>query len=98
MSELDWTRWQCIESGLIDRTTLLGLISRLQTVRKQDIRSDGDIQWDKFARFYDILSTISQCQDKESMVSGPVSEGFRRLIEDTPVISDEDVSLPFFCC
>ena len=26
------------------------------------------------------------------MVSGPVSEGFRRLIEDTPVISDEDVS------
>ena len=26
------------------------------------------------------------------MVSGPASEGFRRLIEDTPIISDEDVS------
>jgi hypothetical protein len=46
----------------------------------------------KFSRFYDILNTISQCQEKESMVSGPVSEGFKRLIEDTPIISDEDVS------
>jgi hypothetical protein len=77
---------------LINRTTLLGLISRLQTVRREDRRDNGDIQWDKFARFHEILSIIEDCQGKDPMVSGAVGEGFRRLIEDTPVITDEDVS------
>lgn len=30
------------------------------------------------------------------MVSGPPSEVFKKLINDTPIIHDEDVSSPFF--
>lgn len=78
---------------LMSRTTLLGLVSRLQTVRREDIReSDEYIQWDKFARFYDILKTITECQDKSAIVSGQVSDVFKRMIEDIPIITDEDVS------
>ena len=74
---------------------MLGLISRLQAVRKEDIReSDGYIQWDKFARFQEILAIIPECQRKQSMVQGPATPAFMRMIEDTPIISDEDVSLP----
>jgi len=80
------------ELGLIFRNNLLGLVSRLQGARKEDIRDNGDIQWDKFALIYDILSIVSECQGKDTMVSGASSEVFKRLIEDTPIISDEDVS------
>lgn len=72
---------------------MLGLINRLQSVRKEDKRdSDGAIQWDKFARFHEILSIIPECQGKQAMVTGSVSPVFRRMIEDTPIITDEDVS------
>lgn len=78
------------------RTTLLGLISRLQAVRKEDKReSDGFIQWDKFARFDEILAIIPDCQGKDPMVTGAASSAFKRLIEDTTIITDEDVSLTF---
>jgi hypothetical protein len=75
------------------RNNLLGLVSRLQGARKEDIRPDGEVQWDKFTMFYDILSIVNECQGNDPMVSGAVSEPFRKLIEDTPIIHDEDVSL-----
>jgi hypothetical protein len=77
---------------LTGRNNLLGLVSRLQGARKEDIRADGQIQWDKFILFYDILSIVSECQSKDPMISGAPSEVFKRLINDTPIINDEDVS------
>jgi len=65
----------------------------LQTVRPEDKRADGAIQWDKFARFGEILSIIPVCQSKGPFVSGEPSDAFRRILEDTTVISSEDVSL-----
>ena len=76
----------------VDRTTILGLVNRLQSVRPQDVREDGQVQWDKFARFAEILAIIPECQAKGSMVSGPPTAGFRALIEDMPVTTSEDVS------
>lgn len=81
-----------MKSGLTYRNNLLGLVSRLQGARKEDIRSDGEIQWDKFLLFYDILSIVSECQGKEPLISGAPSEAFKKLINDTPIITDEDVS------
>lgn len=78
--------------GLTHRNNLLGLVSRLQGARKDDIRQIGDIQWDKFALIYDILSIVSDCQGKDPMISGSPSEVFKKLIEETPIITDEDVS------
>jgi hypothetical protein len=77
---------------LTGRNNLLGLVSRLQGARKEDIRADGQIQWDKFILFYDILSIVSECQSKDPMISGAPPEVFRKLINDTPIINDEDVS------
>jgi hypothetical protein len=77
---------------LIDRNNLLGLVSRLQGARKEDIRADGEIQWDKFLLFYDILSIVHECQSADPMISGAPSELFKKLINDTPMIHDEDVS------
>lgn len=76
------------------RNNLLGLVSRLQGARKEDIRADGQIQWDKFILFYDILSIVSECQSKDPMISGAPSDLFRKLINDTPIINDEDVCPP----
>jgi hypothetical protein len=59
-----------------------------------DIRANGDISWDKFALIYDILNLVSECQSKDPSVSGAVSETFRKLILDTPIIDHEDVSPP----
>lgn len=67
-------------------------MSRLQGARKEDIRADGQIQWDKFILFYDILSIVSECQSKDPMISGAPTELFKRLINDIPIIKDEDVS------
>jgi hypothetical protein len=74
------------------RNNLLGLVSRLQGARKEDIRADGQIQWDEFILFYDILSIVSECQSKDPMIPGAPSDLFRKLINDTPIIHDEDVS------
>ncbi|WVQ99369.1 hypothetical protein IAU59_006502 [Kwoniella sp. CBS 9459] len=72
-------------------TTLLGLVNRLQSVRPEDKRKeDNKVQWDKFARFGDILGVINECQARGPIVRGEVNDRFRRIIEDTPVISNED--------
>lgn len=70
--------------------TILVLVSRLQSVRPEDKREDGMIQWDKFVRFGQILSSIPECQQKGPMITGAPSEAFRQLIMDTPVIMNED--------
>lgn len=65
----------------------------MQVVRPVDIREeDGMIQWDKFARFGEILATIPECQRRAPAVGGKVSVAFRQIIEDTPIIEHEDVS------
>ena len=79
---------------LTRRTTVLALVSRLQSVRPEDKREDGMIQWDKFARFGQILSSIPECQQKGPMITGTPSETFRQLVMDTPVIMSEDVRAP----
>ncbi|OCF42931.1 hypothetical protein I317_03282 [Kwoniella heveanensis CBS 569] len=72
-------------------TTLLGLVNRLQAVRPDDRRKeDNKVQWDKFARFGEILGVINECQSRGPIVRGEVNDRFRRIIEDTPVISNED--------
>lgn len=69
------------------------MVSRLETIRRQDVRpTDGAIQWDKFAKFGQMLSVITECQARGSMVPGEASAAFKALIEDTPVILSEDVS------
>ncbi|WVF71424.1 hypothetical protein IAT40_006228 [Kwoniella sp. CBS 6097] len=72
-------------------TTLLGLVNRLQAVRPDDKRKeDNKVQWDKFARFGEILGVINECQARGPIVRGEVNDRFRKIIEDTPVISNED--------
>lgn len=73
-------------------TTVLSLVSRLQAGRPEDVRADGMIQWDKFARFGQILSVINEFQARGAMVPGHVTPAFRRLMEETPIIGNEDVS------
>ena len=77
---------------ILHSTTILGMINRLQTVRREDRRADGHIPWDKFARFGEILEVISACQSRGPMVSGSPSASFRHALEDTPIITTEDVS------
>ncbi|WWC61836.1 uncharacterized protein I303_104421 [Kwoniella dejecticola CBS 10117] len=73
---------------------ILGLINRLQNVRKEDKRvGEGDrmeIQWDKFLKFGEILNVINDCQIRGPIVRGEVNEGFRKIVEDTVIISNED--------
>ncbi|WVQ82300.1 hypothetical protein IAT38_004428 [Cryptococcus sp. DSM 104549] len=72
-------------------TTILGLVSRMQAVRPEDVRKeDGKVQWDKFLRYGEILGIIQECQAKGPIVSGPVEARFKRMMEDTAVISNED--------
>lgn len=77
---------------------ILGLVSQLQAVRPNDYREeDGKIQWDKFMRFGEILSIIQECQARGPVVNGNVDLGFRKIIEETTILSDEDVSpYPYF--
>ncbi|ORX36746.1 ras guanine nucleotide exchange factor domain-containing protein [Kockovaella imperatae] len=72
-------------------TVLLGMVNRLQSTRREDIReTDNFIQWDKFARFHEILSVITDCQARGMPISGKVSPVFRRIIDETPIIMSED--------
>ncbi|WWD17365.1 hypothetical protein CI109_101806 [Kwoniella shandongensis] len=72
-------------------TNILGLVNRLQGVRPEDRRKeDGKIQWDKFARFGEILGILEECKNRGPIVRGEVGEGFRRAIRETPIISNED--------
>nr|XP_019046284.1 hypothetical protein I302_05027 [Kwoniella bestiolae CBS 10118]OCF25214.1 hypothetical protein I302_05027 [Kwoniella bestiolae CBS 10118] len=83
-------------------TNILGLVNRLQNVRKEDKRTvevidqDGikrnrvEIQWDKFYKIGEILHIITECQIRGPIVRGDVQEGFRRVVEDTAIISNED--------
>lgn len=77
---------------------ILGLVSQLQAVRPNDYREeDGKIQWDKFLRFGEILSIIQECQARGPVVNGNVDLGFKKIIEETTILSDEDVSpYPYF--
>lgn len=80
------------------RSTILSLVSRLQAGRPEDFRSeDGFIQWGKFSRFGEILAVIPDFQARGTMVPGHASVSFRRLIEATPVIANEDVSNHIYC-
>lgn len=72
---------------------MIGLVNRLQAVRPEDVREeDGRIQWDKFAKFGEYLSIIPECQAKGAPVLGTVSPALKAIIQETPVITDEDVS------
>jgi hypothetical protein len=73
-------------------TTILGLVNRLQVVRREDVRPDGMIQWDKFSRFAGILAVIPECQAKGPMVQGEASTMFKAMILETTIIENEDVS------
>lgn len=78
---------------MLSSTTIIGLVNRLQAVRPEDIREeDGRIQWDKFAKFGEYLSVIPECQAKGAPVLGTVSPALKAIIQETPVITDEDVS------
>jgi hypothetical protein len=62
-------------------------------VRREDIRKeDGFVQWSKFAKFGEILTTITDCQALVPMVKGAPSPAVSSVLLDTPVIDDEDVS------
>lgn len=72
---------------------ILGLVSRLQEVRPNDCREeDGKVQWEKFMRFGEILAMIQECQARGPAVNGQVDQGFKKVIEETTILSDEDVS------
>jgi hypothetical protein len=74
------------------RMTIFPMIVKLQSVRPEDVRSDGRIQWDKFMRFGEILSVLSDCQARGPMVPGTPSTTFTSILKDTVIIDDEDVS------
>ncbi|KAE8537841.1 hypothetical protein D1P53_005902 [Cryptococcus gattii VGV] len=70
---------------------ILGLVSQLQAVRPNDYREeDGKVQWDKFMRFGEILSIIQECQARGPVVNGNVDLGFKKIIEETTILSDKD--------
>lgn len=72
-------------------SAVLSLVSRLQAGRPEDRRpSDSFVQWGKFQRFGEILAVIPDFQSRGPMVPGTASASFRRLIEATPVIPNED--------
>ncbi|WRT66329.1 uncharacterized protein IL334_003284 [Kwoniella shivajii] len=115
-------------------TNILGMINRLQNVRKQDIRSvpissskstssqsqqsqeqsendkgnlstvnddntfnghpdettKNEIQWDKFSKFGEILNVIIECQSRGPIIRGEINQNFKKIIEDTAIISNED--------
>ena len=73
--------------------TIFPLVVRLQSVRSDDIREDGTVQWEKFQRFEEILRIIPECQARGSMVPGSPSSTFISVFDDIPIIDDEDVSL-----
>ena len=73
------------------RNTILGLVNRLETIRPDDTRSDGCIYWDKFSRFAEIVSVISECRGMGPPVSGEPSDAFRRTLQEMYVITDEEV-------
>lgn len=77
---------------------ILSLVSQLQAVRPNEYREEDDkIQWDKFRRFREILSIIQECQARGPVVNGNVDLGFKRIIEETTILSDGDVSpYPYF--
>lgn len=50
------------------------------------------MQWDKFARFGQILSVITEFQARGPMVTGEASAAFKTMINDMPVLMSEDVS------
>lgn len=77
---------------ILHRTVILGLINRLQSVRPVDIREDGMIQWDKFQKFGQILNVITTCQQKGPMITGEPPAAFQALLENTPIITGEDVN------
>ncbi|KIS01191.1 hypothetical protein L804_01065 [Cryptococcus deuterogattii 2001/935-1] len=70
---------------------ILGLVSQSQAVRPNDYREEDDkIQWDKFMRFEEILSIIQECQARGPVVHGNVDLGFKKIIEETTILSGED--------
>jgi hypothetical protein len=69
----------------------LGLINRLQAVKTDDIK-DGEVNWDKFEKFGEILSVITDCQRRGSVISAEPSSRIKKVIEELPVIDHEDVS------
>ena len=71
------------------------MINRLHSVRKEDVREDGDVQWDKFAKFGQILSVITEFQSRGPMVTGDAGAAFKAMINDMPVLMSEDVSFTF---
>ncbi|WVQ67707.1 uncharacterized protein L199_005911 [Kwoniella botswanensis] len=89
-------------------TNILGLVNRLQNVRKEDkrmvevvkqygtkthTRIDKDkveIQWDKFYKMGEILNVILECQIRGPIIRGEVVDSFRKIIEDTMIITNED--------
>ena len=80
------------EWALIGSTILLSLVAKMQSVRKEDIRPDGMVQWDKFMRFGEILAIIPKCQARGAIVLGQPSKAFMTILHNVPVIHDEDVS------
>ncbi|WWC94144.1 hypothetical protein V866_000983 [Kwoniella sp. B9012] len=72
-------------------TNILGLVNRLQNVRKEDKRVDKvEIQWDKFYKMGEILNVILECQIRGPIIRGEVVDSFRKIIEDTMIITNED--------
>ncbi|WVR07009.1 hypothetical protein IAU60_004048 [Kwoniella sp. DSM 27419] len=86
-------------------TSVLGLVNRLQSVRPEDTKDaegggpGGDpttlVQWDKFAKFAEILGVVPACQALGPLVrtgngASDLSDKVRRIIDETAVISDED--------
>jgi len=74
------------------RTILISLVAKMQSVRREDIRPDGMVQWDKFMRFGEILAIIPKCQARGAIVPGKSSKTFMTILHNVPVIHDEDVS------
>ena len=64
----------------------------MQSVRREDIRPDGMVQWDKFMRFGEILTIVPKCQARGAIVPGTPSKTFITILHNVPVIHDEDVS------
>lgn len=72
-------------------SAVLSLVSRMQAGRPEDRRAvDGAVQWGKFQRFGEILQVLPDFHERGPMVPGAPSASFRRLIEATPVIQNED--------
>lgn len=68
-------------------------MAKLRSARPIDFNEAGDVHWDKFAKYAEIVNVVAECQTRGSDLEGTPDPGFQRIFNTVPVIMSEDVRL-----